>query len=503
MTRVIALLLAVAAVYAVFVASTKDNAQKQAGVAGKGSGKRGAGGGDTPVPVIGSEAKTADIPVYLEGVGTARALNTVTVRPQVDGKILKVHFKEGQSIKKGDLLIEIDPITYKAQLDQAKAKRALTETQLANAKRDADRFARIPGVVAQKTVDTQAALVAQFEAQVQADSAAVASAQAVLDYTRVLAPISGRTGLRQVDEGNIVRAGADTGIVTITQVQPISVLFNLPQQQLQAINRAMAAGVVAAEALDADGKTALDRGALQVVDNQVDQTTGTVRMKADFPNADLQLWPGQFVNVRLLTETLKQVVVVPTPAVQRGPNGIFVYVVNAEDRVALRPITLTQQTDTETVIKTGLQTGERIITSGFSRLQDGARVIFGRQGGEPPAQRTPTAAAGGGAGGDPDARARLEKFRQVCGPDLQTHCPGIPREELRQCIETNKAKFTAPCQAAVTERDANRASEGKGVGSGAGTGEGKRERGKSTSGATTGVATDAAAKQATPKSAQQ
>ena len=200
-------------------------------------------------------------------------------------------------------------------------------------KRDSERYARIPGVVAQKTVDTQTAQVAQLEAQMRADDAAIASARAVLDYTRITAPIDGRTGMRLVDEGNIVRAG-DAGLVTITQLQPISVLFNLPQQQLQRVNRAQAQVAVAVEAIDADGKTVIDNGALQVVDNQVDQTTGTVRMKADFPNATMQLWPGQFVNVRLLVETLTQVVVVPTPAIQRGPNGAFVYVVGAEERAS-------------------------------------------------------------------------------------------------------------------------------------------------------------------------
>lgn len=466
-TRLLALLITVAAVGAVYVASTKQAVQRQTG--GGGIGKRGGGfGGDAPVPVIGSTARLADVPIYLDGVGTARALNTVTVRPQVEGKLVKIHFREGQTVRRGDLLAEIDPTTYKAALDQALAKRALTQTQLDNARRDADRYAKIPGVVAQKTVDTQTALVAQLEAQVKADSATIASAQAILDYTRVLAPIDGRTGLRVVDEGNFVKSGADTGLVTITQVQPISVLFTLPQQQLATVNRAQATAPVAAQALDADGKTVLDSGALTVVDNNVDPATGTVRMKADFPNASLQLWPGQFVNVRLLVDTLKQVVVVPTPAIQRGPTGVFVYVVGAEDRVAIRPVQLAQQGDAETVVRTGVASGDRVVTSGFSRLQDGARVVFGPQGGEPQPKASPAgtpSASGAGGGG-------FQRIREACASDLQTYCAGLQREQMRQCMDTNKAKFSAPCQSAIAERGAAPKGEGKG-----GEARGKRDGG--------------------------
>jgi membrane fusion protein, multidrug efflux system len=189
-----------------------------------------------------------------------------------------------------------------------------------------------------------------------------------------VAPIDGRTGIRMVDEGNLVRA-SDVGIVMITEVKPISVLFTLPQQQLVAVNKALASGSVTVDAFDTDNKIALDRGSLQVVDNQVDPTTGTVRMKADFPNVDMQLWPGQFVNVRVLIETLNQVVVIPTPAVQRGPNGTFSYVVQADDVVASRTITVKQQTDTEAVIASGIKPSERVVTTGFARLKDGSRVV--------------------------------------------------------------------------------------------------------------------------------
>lgn len=472
-TRVLALAITVAAVGAIYVASTKQVVQRQAGGPG-GAGKRGGGfGGDAPVPVIGGAAKLADVPVYLDGVGTARAHNTVTVRPQVEGRLLKVHFREGQTVQKGDLLAEIDPTTYKAALDQATAKRALTETQLANARRDSERYSKIPGVVAQKTVDTQAALVAQLEAQVKADSAAIASAQAVLDYTRVLAPISGRTGLRVVDEGNFVKSGVDTGLVTITQVQPISVLFTLPQQQLTVVNRAQAAGPVRAQAIDSDGKTVLDSGTLTVVDNAVDQSTGTVRMKADFPNANLQLWPGQFVNVRLLVETLRQVVVVPTPSIQRGPNGTFVYVVGAEDRAAIRLVQVAQQGDTETVIRAGVAAGDRLVVSGFSRLQDGARVVFGQEGGEPQPKAEPASKRESAAGGG------FQRIRQACAADIEAHCATVGRDGMRQCMEANKAKFSAACQSAIAERDAQPKGEGKSQGGG----EARGKRGSAPGGA--------------------
>jgi multidrug efflux system membrane fusion protein len=330
--------------------------------------------GEGPVPVLVTAARVADVPVYFYGVGTAKARNTVTVRPQVDGRILSLNFKEGQDVKRGNLLAKIDPATYQAQLDQAVAKKALDEVQLANAQRDLERYNSLTALsVAPKTIDTQRALVGQLTAQLKADEAAIANAKAILDYTSIVAPIDGRTGLRLVDEGNLVRA-SDAGIVVITEIRPISVVFTLPQQQLKDINAALASGDIAVEALESDGKTVLDRGSLQVVDNQVDQTTGTVRMKADFPNANLQLWPGQFVNARVLVNTMSQVVVIPTPAVQRGPNGTFAYVVQDDDRVALRPITLALQNEKEAVVAKGIGASERIVTTGFVRLKDGSRV---------------------------------------------------------------------------------------------------------------------------------
>ena len=374
--------LAIAAAYAVL--TPPEVRQKQGG-------RRG-GGNEGPVPVLVAPAALADVPVYLEGVGTARALNTVTVRPQVDGKLIKVSFKEGQDVERGFVLAEIDPITYQAQLDQAAAKKAQDEALLANARRDLERYERLAASTAgtRQQADTQKSTVAQLEAQVKLDQAAVDNAQAILSYTKIIAPLSGRTGIRQIDEGNIVHASDANGIVVITQVRPISVFFNLAQQNLPRINAAFAKGPLPVEAIAGDDRAMLDRGTLQVVDNQVDQATGTVKLKAEFPNTNLQLWPGQFVNVRLLIETLPQAVVVPTAAVQRGPSGSFVYVVQ-DNTATMRPVTVSNQDETRSVITSGLKPGERVVTTGFARLTDGGEVTVeaGSAGEQPPAQRPP------------------------------------------------------------------------------------------------------------------
>lgn len=340
----------------------------------KGKGRRGGGSFNTgePVPVLAVEARTADVPVYLEGVGTAKALNTVTVRPQVDGKLISISFTEGQDVSKGFVLAKIDPATYQALYDQAAAKKAQDEATLANAKLDLERYIRLAttNAVNKQQLDTQRALVAQLEAQVKADQAAIDNARTILSYTDIVAPIAGRTGIRMVDEGNIVRTSDANGIVVITQIKPITVLFNLPQQELPQLTRGLPLPV---ETLGANGQP-FDKGNVLVIDNQVDQTTGTVRLKAEFPNDRLQLWPGQFVNVRLLIETLHRIVVVPTAAVQRGPNGTYVYVVKNDNTVAVRPVKVTQQDDQQTAIEEGLHAGEVVVTSGFGRLREGEKV---------------------------------------------------------------------------------------------------------------------------------
>lgn len=370
--------------------------------------------GEGPVPVLVAPAARADVPVYLDAVGTIKALNTVTVRPQVDGKLLSVNFKEGDDIKKGDVLAKIDPVIYQAQLNQAIAKKAQDEAQLANSKIDLERYERLAATAAinKQQADTQRALVAQYTALVQADQAAIDNAQAMLGYTTITAPIDGRTGIRMMDEGNLVRA-ADTNssIVVITQLRPISVLFNLPQQDLSQVNTAFDKGPLNVEAQRSDNDAVIDRGALRVVDNQVDQTTGTVKLKAEFPNANLQLWPGQFVNIRLLVDTLKQVVVIPTGAVQRGPNGTFVYVVKDDDTVSVRPITVQKQDETQTVISKGLEAPERVVTTGFVRITDGTKVAIGS--GDAPAAQ-PAGERPQGQGG-----ARRQRGGNTARPNTQ------------------------------------------------------------------------------------
>jgi multidrug efflux system membrane fusion protein len=334
---------------------------------------RGAANGATSVPVLATRVERQAVPVQLEAVATVRPLNTVTIKPQVDGRLLRVAFEEGQEVKAGDLLAEIDPATYQAALDQAVAKRAVTETQLDNAKHDYERMAKIPGVTAQKTVDTQAALVAQLKAQRQADDAAVDSARTILGYTRITSPINGRTGLRLVDAGNLVRSG-DAGLVTITEIDPIAVLFTLPQQKLQDVRQAEAKGKVVVEALDADGRNVIATGELEVIDNQIDPTTGTIRMKARFPNPQRQLWPGQFVNVRIRIDTLEDVIAVPNVAIQRGPAGTFVWAVGENDTATIVPVETGLTTETVAVVTKGLDAGRQVVTTGFARISEGARL---------------------------------------------------------------------------------------------------------------------------------
>ena len=375
---------------------------------------------DQPAPVLIARASTTDVPVYLDAVGTTKALNTVTVRPQVGGQIIRIAFKEGQDVKKGDVLAEIDPRTYQAQYDQAVAKKAQDEATLANARIDLDRYTRLAAANAgsKQQADTQKALVAQLEAQVQGDQGAIDNTRTMLSYTKIVSPIDGRTGIRLVDEGNLVQSMDTTGIVVIAQLQPIAVLFNLPQQQFPQVSKAMGQGPVTVDAVGSDGRSVINRGTLSVIDNQMDQTTGTIRMKAEFPNAELQLWPGQFVNIRLLVETLKQVVVVPSAAVQRGPSGAFVFVVGTENTVAVRPVTVAQQDDTRAVIAAGVKADEQVVTTGFTRLANGTKVSVqtadatGAPPAADPAATTPPAEGkrkrrrDGGEGGDGEGKRK-------------------------------------------------------------------------------------------------
>ena len=390
--------------------SATDGTATTAQAGSDGQGRRsGAGGGqrfaaDGPIPVLLGQARYADVPVTADVLGTVQATNTVTVRSQVDGKLIEVDFKEGQDVKKGDVIARIDPATYKAAYDQAVAKKAQDESLLTNAQVDLVRYQKLAETQygSHQQADTQKALVAQYTAQVQQDQASIDSTKATLDYATIRAPIDGRTGIRQVDQGNIIRATDTTGIVTIAQIKPIAAVFNLPQQWLRQVNRAAAAGPLKLEARDGDKGDVLDTGTLDVVDNTVDQTTGTVKLKGSFPNAKLQLWPGQFVDIRLYVDMLSHVVVVPTPAVQRGPDGAFVYVVKG-DAVVMTKATIGQQSENDSVITAGVAPPAEVVTTGFTRLTDGAKIAVSA----PTASTAPAAvtssdaaATPGGNGGD-------------------------------------------------------------------------------------------------------
>ena len=346
---------------------------------------------DLPVPVLAATPRVQDVPVYLDGVGSVRALNTVTVRAQVDGKLIAVNFVEGQDVKKGDVLAEIDPAIYQAQYDQAVAKKAQDEALLVNQKLDLARYQQLAASNAgsKQQADTQKALVAQQEALIKADQAAIDNAAATLGYTKIVAPLTGRAGLRQVDQGNIIRAADVTGLVILTQLQPIAVWFSLPQQQIVRVNDAAMKGTLSVDVFGNDGVTVVDTGVLKGIDNQVDQTTGTLKLKAEFPNPKFQLWPGQFVNVRLKVETLPKAVVIPTSAVQRGPAGTFSYFIGPGEIATAKPIVVTQQNENDAVIASGIAPTDRVVTTGFANLSDGAKVFIGKDDTTPSADLAP------------------------------------------------------------------------------------------------------------------
>ena len=329
------------------------------------------------IPATVGTAERKNVPIFLTGLGTVQAYNTVTVNTRVDGELDKVKFKQGQDVKAGDVLAQIDPRPFQAALDLAKATKAKDQAQLENAKLDLQRY-RKGGPLAntQQQIDTQAALVQQFEATVQADQANIEAAQVQLDYTTVRAPLSGRTGIRLVDQGNIVHAASTTGLVVITQLQPIYVQFTLPQDQLQEVMQQMRASKTPLQvvAQGRDDQRQLATGTLAFVDNQIDQSTGSVRLRATFPNANYALWPGQYVNVRLLLKTLPQVVTVPSTAVQRGPSGMYVYVVKPDSTVAMQPVSVEQMSGGTSVVEKGLASGTRIVVAGQYRLQPGTRI---------------------------------------------------------------------------------------------------------------------------------
>jgi multidrug efflux system membrane fusion protein len=345
------------------------DASKTAGHKQKGG--PGAGG---PVPVVAGVVKKQDVPIYLDGIGTVQAYNTVAVHPQISGTLTKVVFQEGQDVKKGDLMVVIDPRPYQAALDGAAAKKYQDIAQLNNAKvllvRDTDLFKK--GALDNQSYDTQRYLVDQLDATVKADQAAIDNAQTQLSYTQITAPFDGRCGIRQMDEGNFVTSGST--LVVVTQLKPISVIFTLPQQDLVDVNQASAKGPLKVTALDSTQTKPLEDGTLAVVDNQIDTTTGTMKLKASFANQDLKLWPGQFVNTRLLVSTRKDGIVVPATVIQRGPNGTYAYVITQDKTAEMRPMQVAQVDGGLALIDSGLQQGEQVVVDGQYKLQPGAPV---------------------------------------------------------------------------------------------------------------------------------
>ncbi len=393
------------------------------------------------IPVVEAPAMKRDVPVWLDGLGTVQAFQTVTVKSMIDGPLVAVSFKEGQDVRAGDVLAKIDPRVYQAALDNAVAKKALDEANLANVRLDLARYQKLVATnyATQQQADTAKALVAQLEAQVRQDQAQIDTAQTQLSYTTVTAPLTGKIGMRLVDQGNIVHASDPSGLLVITQLQPISVVFSLPQQNLAqvaaaqaAATQAVAAGgagaievVAYAQGSDSGRRTALDRGTLTVLDNQIDQTTGTIKLKATFPNTAGTLWPGGFVGVRLHVDTVHDATVVPPVAVQRGPSQSFVFAVDKDSVAHRKTVTIGYEDEQGSIVTSGLNPGDQVVIDGASRLTDGAKVSLVTPGADtaPGGANRPSAphAADGGKPGPRRAnrgQARPDE-RYRSGPGIQ------------------------------------------------------------------------------------
>jgi multidrug efflux system membrane fusion protein len=483
---------------------------------GGGFGRR---GGRPPTVVGVATATVADVPVTLDALGTVTPVATVTVRPQVSGVITEVHFREGEIARRGQTLVVIDPRPLRMALMQAQGQLARDQAQLDVARLTLQRYRTLlaQDSIARQDVDTQAATVRQLEAAVLSDRAAVGTAQLNLGYSSVGAPITGRLGLRAVDIGNYVAAGAANGVVVQTQISPIDVTFTVPQDEAPEILRRAGQASLPVAALDRARATALAQGTFSTLDNQIDPTTGTVRAKARFANADAALFPNQFVNVRLTLDTLRHAVVVPLPAVRTGPNGDFVWIVRPDRTVTLRTVKRGQTTPTQAVILSGLSAGERVVTEGGDRLTEGAHILLpgqmrgGRrgqgggawgggqaagagqaQGPAAPAQprsggasaaapeRAPAAAPspqqgaaeaspqGGGFTPSPEMRAARQALRQACEGDLQKLCPGLEGREAFMCMRERADQASQACRDAMAKMPRRPMGGGAGEGQGPG-----------------------------------
>ena len=339
------------------------------------------GGGGVPVTTV--AAGMQDVPVILRAIGTVQAFQSVLVRARVDGSLDQVMFTEGQLVKPGDVLAQLDPRPYQAILEQAMAKKGADEAVLANARLELIRYndLALSQVASRQKLDSTRAAVAQSEAAVRGDDAAIAAAQLNLGFTRIIAPIEGRVGLRQIDPGNYIRAADPnaTGLVTIAQIQPISLVFTLPQDALPKVQTAMKRGKLPVTAYSSDDRTKLSEGELLTVDSSIDITTGTIKLKASFANKDDNLWPGQFVNVRMRLDVRKGVTTIPSVAVQRGPNGMYVFAVKPDNTVAVQAIEVEQDDGQTAVVAKGVAAGDRVVVAGQSRLTNGVRVAVTEQ----------------------------------------------------------------------------------------------------------------------------
>ena len=415
----------------IFPPQPGQNGQSAEQQGGQGGGRRGGrrrNDPNRPVAVLTEEARTQDVPVYLHGVGTVQASNTVNVRPQVGGRLVEVNVREGQDVKAGDILAKIDPVTYQAAYDQSLAKKAMTEAQLANAKRDLERFENLAksSYGTQKDLDTQKALVAQYEAQIRQDQAAIDNAKANLDFTVIRAPLNGRTGIRVVDVGNLVQANDASGIAFITQIQPIDVVFTLPETYVSDLIAAQAAGKVALAATVGDERLA--EGALSVIDNRIDEATGTVRLKGSFSNDPVRLWPGQFVNISLHLKTLTNATVVTAAAVQQGTAGRYVYVVQPGENATVKRVAVkvAQEDEKQAAISEGIKPGDKIVTTGFVNLQDGSRIRLQKPGEAPEPGAAPHDGAAPQAGTGNGEGGGRRRHRQQQGD--QAEAPSPPAE---------------------------------------------------------------------------
>jgi multidrug efflux system membrane fusion protein len=357
--------------------NSSQAADPAAPAAAAGKGKGGFSAGNMVVPVVVATAQRGDLPVYFNGLGTVTAFNTVTVRSRVDGQLISIAFKEGQFVHEGDVLAQIDPRPFQVQLAQALGQLAKDQAQRKDAEVNYERFKLLfkEGVIPQQQLDTQAALVGQFDGAIASDQSQIDNAKLQLTYSRITAPISGRIGLRLVDVGNIVHATDTSGLLVITQLQPISVIFSLPQDQLPAVNAKLRSGVqLVVDAYDRDDTAKVASGKLQTIDNQIDLTTGTYKLKSIFANADNALFPNQFVNVHLLVDTKHNLTVVPTAAIQRGPQGTYVYVAGPDNTAKIRIVTIAQTTGDSVGLSAGLNPGDVVVIDGQDKLQDGSKI---------------------------------------------------------------------------------------------------------------------------------